>query len=109
MAEPISPVVPGLEPYEIIIGENQPQYTPLPVLRGRGPMYAMMSRWKPTDEERQMIANGADIYISQQTFGHSFQPTCVVIAGAEASGIVKELVIEQYGLNEELDERLRRL
>jgi hypothetical protein len=104
MPNPVSPVVPGLEPYEVVWSAEG--CTDLPSLRGRGPNYAVWSRWQPTPEEREQLAKGADIYVMQNTFGHPFQPTAVVVAGAEASGEKKDEVIEQLGLNEELDERI---
>lgn len=109
MARSISPVVPGLEPYEIRFGAGQPEYNELPALRGGAPLYNVLSRWKLTDEERAQIASGSDIYLSQLTFGRPYQPSSIQVASAEASAAVKDDLIEQFGLNDELDERLRKL
>jgi hypothetical protein len=106
--QPVSPVVPGLEPYEIVLAKDQPGYLPLPMLRGPGPMHLMLSRWKLTDEEKQQILNGSDIYLTQLTFGHPFQPTSLVVARAEASGKVCEDIVKHFGFDTELDERLRK-
>jgi hypothetical protein len=79
---PVSPVVEGLEQFEIVFGKNQPEYMPLPALVGSLPNTNVISRWKLTDEERTAIAAGADIYTSQMTFGSLFQPL-VVFVGTE--------------------------
>lgn len=109
MPKAISPVVPGLEPYEIRFGAGQPEYEALPALRGRAPSHAVLSRWKLTDDERAQIASGSDIYLSQLTFGHPYQPSSIQVAGANASAVVKDELVELLGLNEELDDRLRKL
>ena len=107
--EPVSPVIPGLEPYEITFGANQPEYIPLPALRGRAPQYLVLTRWKLTGEERLRIMHGEDIFLSQFTFGNAYQPVAIQVASAEASAEKKDDLIQQFGLNEELDERLRNL
>lgn len=111
MAQPVSPVIPGLEPYEIVFGPNQPDVIPLPALRGSAPTYSVISRWRFTEEERQAIAQGADIFIIQETFGHSFQPTG--IGGVPLPGEVTQdqldSVKETFGLDDELTERLAKL
>lgn len=66
----IRPVLvhPVSEPFhEANMGEGQDEYVTLPVCaitrrtsRGR-PYFVSVSRWKLCDEERQQIANGADI------------------------------------------------
>lgn len=101
--EPQSPVVAGLEPYEIILGADQPEYRPLPVLRGPSPYYATMSRWTPTDEERALIAEGADIYVTIYTFQQPYPPTSVQIMRSPDP----EYVREEMALDRELNERLR--
>ena len=71
---PVSPVVPGSGLTEVILAENQPQYLPLPVVRLPGKSCPMVSRWRPTHEERMEIAAGADIVLTQLTFGNLFHP-----------------------------------
>lgn len=74
---PKSPVIVGLEDFETRFGEGQPQYQVLPALVSRGPEHAVLSRWEPTPEERLMIANGADIFVSVWTFDNVYPPTLV--------------------------------
>lgn len=69
MADPVSPVVKGLEMFELTFGgerNNQPEYKPLPMLRGNG---CVTSRWSFTAKERQAIAMGGDVLISLWTGG----------------------------------------
>jgi hypothetical protein len=71
---PTSPVLPGSESIEIVLGRNQPQYTPLPAVYLDTPCKPMITRWRLTDEERDAVANGADVILQQLTFGEPFQP-----------------------------------
>lgn len=108
--KPVSPVVPGLEPYEITFGATQPQYVPLYALRSNKETgYKVMSRWMLTDEERKAIANGADIYLTQLTFGHEFQPSVVCVANAAEQAQLTEEIKQVFGLDDELNERLSNL
>lgn len=110
--QPVSPVVIGLEPYEIVIGENQPDVIPLPSLCGPSPYYVKTSRWHLDAEERALIAAGADIFLSQQSFGHAYQPTNLSITpvpGTLISMEELEAVKMTLQLDEELNERLRQL
>lgn len=86
--EAMSPVVAGLEQFEIVVGEGQPEYTPLPTLVGGKPTMTFMSRWRFTDEERALIAAGADLYYSQLTFGSKFAPMNMSISHQPASSEV---------------------
>ena len=74
---PTTPVKAGLEKWEIVLAEDQPEYIPLPVLVQSGPEKRMTSRWSLSAEERQKVANGADIFLQQLTFGHPFQPVAL--------------------------------
>jgi len=102
--EPQSPVVEGLEPYEIVIGADQEGVQPLPALRSPAPNYIVMSRWALTAEERALIAEGADVYLQVWTFGNGYPPTMLHVMRASADG---DLVKDQLQLDEELDQRLR--
>lgn len=71
---PVSPVMPGSASIEIVLGENQPEYIPLPAVYLDTPSRPMITRWQLTEEERQLIAMGADIVLQQLTFAQRFQP-----------------------------------
>lgn len=71
---PVSPVLPGSESIEIILGRKQPQYIPLPAVYLDTPSRPMITRWRLSDEQREAVANGADVILQQLTFGEDFQP-----------------------------------
>lgn len=72
--EAVSPVMPGSEGIEIVLGKNQRQYIPLPAVYLSTPTVPMLTRWRFSDEERAQIAAGADIVLTQLTFGTPFSP-----------------------------------
>lgn len=71
---PISPVVVGQEHNEIVFAKDQPEYTPLHVLMLKGDTRAVVSRWRLSVDDLIAINNGADIVLTQLTFGHPLQP-----------------------------------
>jgi hypothetical protein len=66
--------MPGSEPIEIVLGANQPEYTPLPAVYLNRHDVPMITRWQLDEGERAAIAAGADIVLQQLTFGQHFQP-----------------------------------
>ena len=78
--EPVQPVVPGNEEFEVVYAKNDPTYPPLPVLRTE---HAMLSRWRLTDEERAYIAAGGDLFICVLHFGDKLQPIMPIAKSAE--------------------------
>lgn len=76
---PVSPVMNGSASIETVFGENQPEYIPLPALYLNQDNRPVITRWRFTDEEREAIANGADLVHSQLTFWHSLQPICLQV------------------------------
>jgi hypothetical protein len=96
-----TPVIPGLEPYELKIGgpeANQPQYNTLHALRA--PDGRVMSRWELTRDERTAIADGADIFLSISTNGQPYPPTLVQVMRADES--FAEFVKNDMQLDDEL-------
>ena len=70
---PVTPVLAeDFQPKEIVYAKDQPQYTPIPVLRNS--QGVVLSRWELSDREREAIANGADIFMSNCTFNQPLQP-----------------------------------
>lgn len=98
----VTPVVVGLEPYELKIGgpeNNQPQFFTLHALRATDGR--VMSRWRLTEEERQAVANGADLYLTLYTEGR-YPPTRLEVNLSDAPDSVKT----DMRLDEELSLRL---
>ena len=74
------PVIDGLEQKEVIYAEHQPQYIPLRTLVSDSRDRRVLSRWQPTQEQREEIAKGADIYLQLLTFGQPLQPILLFIS-----------------------------
>jgi hypothetical protein len=88
---PVSPVMPGSEAIEIVLGKDQPEYIPLPAVYLDMNCRPMVTRWRFTDEEREAIANGADLVMQQLTFKQAFQPINVqVVMPNECPILVEE-------------------
>lgn len=66
---------------ERIVALDQPQYLPLVVLPVRyTDGYSGLSvRFRLSDEERKSIADGADIVLTEMTFGGPFTPINVAV------------------------------
>ena len=85
MPEPKSPVVVGLEAYEKMYAESQAEYETLPALRSSPEQIAkdkrcyVLSRWELSAEDRDAIANGADVYVSILTSTGSINPYMVEV------------------------------
>jgi hypothetical protein len=71
---PVSPVMPGSKPIEKILGKGQPEYIELPMVYLDTNSRPVISRWRLSDEERKMIADGGDVVLTQLTFGNLFHP-----------------------------------
>lgn len=68
---------------EITLAEDQLEYKPLTVAvygnnAGQGPR-TLLSRWRFSDEERERIAAGEDLYVGLTTFGRPMQPIRVQV------------------------------
>ena len=75
--ESVSPVWTEREiPVERVVALDQPEYRPiivLPVSYQDGTR-ALVVRFRLTEEEKAAIANGADLVITELTFGARFTP-----------------------------------
>lgn len=87
--KPISPVAPVAKLREVTFAKDQPQYLPLPAILF--PDGLAMSRWEFTDEERRLIAEGANLVFSQLTFKQPMQPIRLQVVAADADPDFMEL------------------
>ena len=72
--------IPGCEKDEFIFAADQPEYIPLPALNITiGNVEGILTRWRPTDDERQALASGADIWLEVMTGGAPLQPVRVSV------------------------------
>jgi hypothetical protein len=85
---PISPVMPGSRPIEVLLGEGQPEYVPLPAVYLNAESLPMVTRWSLTEAERAAIAAGADVVLTQLTFGFRFQPVHLQIVFRDAMPVL---------------------
>jgi hypothetical protein len=81
--KPVSPVLPGYNVNEVLFAENQPEYMQLPAVRVESPEHQVLTRWQLSDEDRQRVAQGADVYLWVSTFGMPLQPVVVEVATAK--------------------------
>jgi len=101
MPNPVSPVVTGLEPYEVVYAEDQPEFTPLPALRS--PAGLVATRWKLTDEDRERLMGECDIFLFVHTNNKPLQPVDIQLCHKDQSaGYVQEWL----DLNTTLDRRI---
>jgi hypothetical protein len=90
MMEPVSPVMPGSTEIEIVIGKGQPQYLPLPAVYLNTAELPMITRWRLTDEERALVAAGADVVLTQLTFGRPYAPIHMQITPQDEMPVLVE-------------------
>lgn len=85
---------PEVRTEKVCLAKNQPEYKVLTVALVNHPTYAVpfetrpnsvLMAFRPTDEERQRIATGEDIYVSLLTFGGLMQPILVLCGKHEAA------------------------
>lgn len=93
--KPVSPVMLGSESIEIVLGEGQPQYVPLPAVYIDSVERPMVTRWRLTDEERSAIAEGADVVLQQLTFRAPFQPVNLQVVMPEENPVLVEVTVAE--------------
>lgn len=99
------PVIDGLEEHEVILAKDQPEYVPLRVLIGRTLQRPMMSRFTLTPEQREAIANGADLFINQLTFDDKFHPISIAVGDTANPDFFREkFALPGSAAGERLDE-----
>jgi hypothetical protein len=77
MAEPQSPIIPGVELPEIVYAKDQPEYRPLPVFKDTDG--TVLSRWRLTWKERFLVLFRGDVYLFVSTFNRPLQPLMMEI------------------------------
>jgi hypothetical protein len=77
MAEPQSPIIPGVELPEIVYAKNQPEYRSLPVFRDNDG--TVLTRWRLTWRERLLVLWRGDVYLFVSTFNKPLQPLMMEI------------------------------
>lgn len=90
-----TPIIKGLEAYEAHPTGSQDEIFPaLRAIDGR-----VITRWTLTDEERQSVAEGADIYLTVATMNQTFQPVKLDVGdplpGMSVEGIKHDLRLDE--------------
>jgi hypothetical protein len=73
--KPVSPVIPGEPLPEVVYGEDQPEYIPLPAIKTDDG--AVTTRWKCSIIDRLRVLFLGNIYHTQLTFNKTLQPICL--------------------------------
>lgn len=75
------PVSPDIGFDERVAAENQLQYKSIPVAQvpHDDGSVSLVTRWRLTPEEREAIARGADLYVSQLNFGAPMSPLLITL------------------------------
>lgn len=75
------PVVDTLEACEVIMAKGQEdKYNPLRCLASQAAEGFRLSRWTLTPEQREAVANGADIFLELMTFNQPMNPIRVAVS-----------------------------
>ena len=101
---PVSPVLSEeFKDIEVVYAKDQPEYLPLPAIRNSKGI--VLSRWKLTDEERNAIHSGADLYLSVYTFNHPLQPVYLEVSSCGTDDITiahrMELIPDEFVIVED--------
>lgn len=67
------------EEQNILFGENQPEYQPLPAFKGKGPQGEVISCWELTDEEIEKLKVTKQIWVSLLTFDKPLHPIFITV------------------------------
>ena len=70
------PVFDELAGADIIIAKNQEGVNPLRAITDHT---TVLTRWTPTEEQRQAIASGDDIFLEVRTYGTLLQPVRLTV------------------------------
>jgi hypothetical protein len=89
---PVSPVMLGSEAIELVLGKGQKEYIELPSVYLDQRDRPMVTRWRLTEEERAVIAEGGDIVLTQLTWWQRFQPVHLQVVMPDDNPILLEEV-----------------
>lgn len=85
-------VIDGLEDHEKIYALDQAEYLPLRTLPGQDGNSAI-TKWQLSDEQRQAIANGADILLEVFHFKQPLAPVRLFMADKDGQERYKEFFL----------------
>lgn len=93
----ISPVIEGLEGYEVKNSEQSPLGE---IAALRSPEGIYLTRWAFTEEERKAIAAGEDLYVTTLTFNKPFQALKIEVGMQQRPETIKRemRLVDEYEL-----------
>lgn len=91
-----SSIHPDLKSFEVVFAKDQPEYLPLAAVRSSYPDGKVLSRWPLSREQRDAIADGADIYLELLTFNRPLQPIVMFVTDSLNVDYIKA----DYGLEQ---------
>ena len=77
MLERVPPATVPAGSHPVVIAEHQEQYLDLPSIRT--PSGHVITRWRPTEDERRQILVGEDLYLTISTFNTPLQPVMLTV------------------------------
>lgn len=91
----------------VILAENQPEYTPLPVFINDSPEREMVACFELSQEEMDVLIKSRQIWFTQFTFGNLFQPVHLQVQSPFATNQeqVQERPLSEY-VPQEIFERV---
>jgi hypothetical protein len=95
----ISPVIKGLEGYEVKNDESD-------IAALRSPEGIYLTRWAFTEEERKAVAAGEDLFVSSLTYNHPFQALKIEVGITKRPETIKRemRLVDEYELRTLLNE-----
>lgn len=69
--------------HEVVLAENQPEFQPLTVAVVHKMTVPVVSRWRPTAEELELLVQGADVMLTVITGGGGMQPVNLQIVARD--------------------------
>lgn len=88
----MNPTPPELDARKVKMAEGQEEYETIEAAVVDHPDFPVggntrVMAFRPTDEERRKISEGADIYVSLLTFGQPMNPLLVLVGKEEAAAV----------------------
>jgi hypothetical protein len=71
--------------HEVVLAKDQPEYNPLPVAIVHKATVPVLSRWRPTAAELELLLQGADIVLQVTTLGGGFPPINLQVVPRDAN------------------------
>lgn len=85
---PVFPKKSSLLVTERNLAEGQEEFETLPVAIVHDARVPVLTRWRLTPEDLQLVLEGADIVVQQLTYGNGFHPMCITVVPQDENPMV---------------------